>query len=473
MTRLRFSQPWVGIRHWRQFHRSTLAWVVAAMAALMVIVVTETTYNDSTDALIQLSDRATARQEARVLMGHLRDAETEQRGYLLTDRTTYLEPYQKSVAQVGTVVSKLRQLYDDEPKMRPVLQKIEIHVQQKLAEMASTLELHAQGRHAQWRDALASDQGQASMDMLRNLLGSVVEFETERIDAQRSTLFGMFNFNRAVVILMVGLTLLAVVLFLRESQLRGRAHDEHAADLRAERDQLEGEVARRTDELRELAQHLQNVREDERGHLARELHDELGGLLTAAKMDSARLRRHLGPDLNASAERILRHLNGTVDQVITLKRRIIEDLRPSTLSNLGLLAAVQLQVKEFRDHAEMNMNDLLEPVSLTPRAQMTVYRVIQESLTNIAKHAQATDVTVSLGNEGNRVLLSIEDNGCGFDTTQVKPMSHGLTGMRYRVEAEGGTVAIQSLPGQGTRLSVSLPSVLLSNAVAQPTAEAA
>lgn len=462
MTSLGATDSWHVARRLRRFHRSTLAWLLAAMGALVVVVINETIYNKATDSLAELTERATARVEARLLMSLLIDAEAAQRGYLLTERKVYLEPYDAAVAQVGEVLMRLHALYVDDPSMLKHVGSIDRKTQEKLAVMATTLAHHAQGQHAQWRAMLGSDLGKSMMDDLRTMLGAVVAYETERVVAQRKSLYDTFKLNRIVVNLMVAFTLLAVILFLRETQLRGRAQDEHAGDLRLERDQLELEVTRRTTELRDLAQHLQTVREDERGHLARELHDELGGLLTAAKMDSARLKRSLGSGLSPGADKILQHLNSTVDQVITLKRRIIEDLRPSALSNLGLLSTVQIQIKEFRDTSELQVHALLAPVVLTPRAQMTVYRVIQESLTNIAKHAQATEVTVTLGAEGNQVLLSIEDNGCGFDPNVVKPSSHGLTGMRYRVESEGGRVSVTTQPGRGTQLAVSLPSAMAS-----------
>ena len=120
-----------------------------------------------------------------------------------------------------------------------------------------------------------------------------------------------------------------------------------------ERDRLEGEVAARTAQLKELAQHLQTMREDERSRLARELHDELGALLTAAKLDVARLKSRLGASATPDAAERLAHLNETLNGGIALKRRIIEDLRPSSLSNLGLVAALEILLREFAARSEI------------------------------------------------------------------------------------------------------------------------
>ena len=215
-------------------------------------------------------------------------------------------------------------------------------------------------------------------------------------------------------------------------------------------------MARRTDELTELARHMQSAREDERARLARELHDELGALLTSAKLDAARLKRGLGEMAPEIAER-LRHLNATIDQGIALKRDIIENLRPSSLSNLGLVAALEIQAREFAKRADLAVNTELQEVSLSDGAQITAYRLVQESLTNVAKYADASQVTVTLQPKGEEAYLAVQDDGRGFDVRQVARETHGLRGMRFRVEAAGGRMAIESAPGQGTTIRAWLP----------------
>ena len=225
-----------------------------------------------------------------------------------------------------------------------------------------------------------------------------------------------------------------------------------------ERDRLEQEVAARTAQLKELAQHLQTIREDERSRLARELHDELGALLTAAKLDVARLKSRLGASASADAAERLAHLNEALNGGIALKRRIIEDLRPSSLSNLGLVAALEIQLREFAARSEIAVVDQLEPVEVSPAAQLTIYRLVQEALTNVVKYAKASEVVVTLqAPSGGGALVSVRDNGVGFDTDVPRLARHGLIGMRYRVEAEGGTMRLSSKPGEGTLIEATLP----------------
>jgi signal transduction histidine kinase len=198
------------------------------------------------------------------------------------------------------------------------------------------------------------------------------------------------------------------------------------------------------------------VREEERGHLARELHDELGALLTAAKLDVARLKSKLGTQAPEFAQR-LQHLTETLNSGIALKRRIIEDLRPSSLFNLGLTASLEILAREFAERSGIDVATNLEPVELDDSSQLTVYRLVQESLTNVGKYAQAEQVDISVRNQSGQIEVVIKDNGKGFELADVRTATHGLAGMKHRVEAAGGRLGVESAPGEGTRISALLP----------------
>jgi len=232
--------------------------------------------------------------------------------------------------------------------------------------------------------------------------------------------------------------------------------DEAAAPTR-----LEALVAQRTAQLVELTHHLQTAREDERSRLARELHDELGALLTAAKLDAARIRSRLAGTAPEALER-LAHLVQSLDLVIAFKRRITEDLRPSALAHLGLVAALEILCSDYAQASGVQVYTALQPVPLTPAGEITVYRVAQEAITNISKHAQAQQVCISLQPLGARVQLQVRDNGVGFDTQLSQRVAYGLVGMRFRVQAEHGTLVLDSAPGQGTRIAVTLPAAAAS-----------
>jgi signal transduction histidine kinase len=262
--------------------------------------------------------------------------------------------------------------------------------------------------------------------------------------------------NRIGVTAMAALSLLALFMYLRQTTALVRLREEQRRVAQAERDQFEREVVRRTAQLTELARHLQSVREDERNHLARELHDELGALLTAAKLDVARLKSRLGALTPEVAERI-QHLTDGLNSGIALKRRIIEDLRPSSLSNLGLVAALEILVREWAERTEIKVDSDFQPVRLRPSGELTIYRLVQEALTNTAKYAKASEVQVRLAAEDGEVLVTVRDNGSGFDVEAPQVSAHGLLGMRYRLETEGGALLLKSSAGRGTVIEARLP----------------
>jgi signal transduction histidine kinase len=209
-----------------------------------------------------------------------------------------------------------------------------------------------------------------------------------------------------------------------------------------------------TGRVPDLAQHLQLAREDERGRLARALHDELGALLTAAKLDTACIKtRTVAPE---ALDR-LAHLNATLNSVIALSRRIVEDLRPSSLDQLGLGPALEILACDFAAGGDTHIDCELQPVALSPQCRLTVFRLVQEALTNITKYAHAGLVHLTVAVHGDRALVTVDDDGVGFDTKCPKNGSYGLVGMRHRIEGDGGRLVIESSPGNGTRLSASLP----------------
>jgi signal transduction histidine kinase len=443
---------------------STYALPLALMTALVLAVINESGYRNALGAQHSTAERVDAQAELQELQRRLLDAETAQRGYLLSGRESYLEPYDSALASLPGLLRGLDAFYDSDLRRREPMQKVERAVEAKLSELALTLQLYREGKHEQWHQLMLSDIGREQMDELRRSVTLLRDVENESIRGNRAALVRTLSLSRIGIHLMALLALVALVLMLRKARALDRATAEHALALAAERDLLEQQVARRTAELTELARHLQTAREDERARVARDLHDELGALLTATKLDAARLKRTLGL-MSPEAEDRLKRLNATVDQGIAMKRRIIEDLRPSSLDNLGLVAALEIQAREFAQRTELAVRCELQPVQLGERAQITVYRLVQESLTNIAKYAKATQVTVRvLPQDDAQVRVSVQDNGVGFDPKLAQPRAHGLLGMRYRIEAEGGTMKVESAPGRGTTIQATLPGATASPA---------
>jgi len=275
----------------------------------------------------------------------------------------------------------------------------------------------------------------------------------------RKSVYQTLMFSRVGVAVLSAVMLLALILYLRKSHALVVQQQVAQRLVQAERDRLEVEVKHRTTQLTELTQHLQTAREDERSRLARDLHDELGALLTSAKLDAARMRSRLAGTAPEAMDR-LADLVAKLDSGIALGRRIIEDLRPSTLGHLGLVATLEILARDYAARSGVEVHCTLEPVSLEPNVELVIYRVVQEAITNITKYAGARNVWLSLTTHDGKVQVAVRDDGAGFDTSAQPPSAYGLMGMRFRVEAEGGELTLVSAPGEGSLVQVTLPEAL-------------
>ena len=218
-----------------------------------------------------------------------------------------------------------------------------------------------------------------------------------------------------------------------------------------------GEISQRTRELASLSAFLQTHYEREKARLARELHDELGGILTPAKMDLAWLEARLGGDAQYN-ERMSR-LSALIDQGIDLKRRVIEELHPSLLDHLGLAAALQWFVDEACRAAHMESKVTVSKLErLSPDLEIALYRIVQESVNNAVRHSRATRIELLIERTDDGLRLCIGDNGVGIaDLDSARKASHGLVGMTHRMRAINGTLDISSRSGEGTRVVAFVP----------------
>ncbi len=443
--------------HWLRKSRSmAISLPFALLAALLLIGINEVGHKRSQDAVQAMSHGQQTRNAANRLLQSMLDAETGQRGYLLTGNEGYLEPYDKAVITVQTNLEELHTQYLHSTEDLQQFALLALAVSRKLAEMELSLRLRRQGNEDAWKFILFTDVGREHMDSIRQLAHTLIERSSRKIQEHQSQIVQSLMLSRIGIATVTAIGLLAFYMYLRQARTLQQISQREQDVLEHERERLEGLVRERTASLSELASHLQQVREDERGFLARELHDELGALLTSAKLDVARLKSkidHQAPDI---AER-LKHLNETLNSGIALKRRIIEDLRPSSLSNLGLTAALEILTREHAEGAGIEVETNLEAVELTEATQLTVYRLVQEALTNISKYAKAKKVLVTVHGYPTHAAVQVRDDGAGFDPAGVGPTSHRLAGMRHRVEAAGGRLTITSSPDSGTLISAVLP----------------
>ena len=452
-------------RRWLpRVRKMALSLPMALLAALVLVGINETGHMRSQDAVEQMTQGIGTRNAINVLLQSMLDAETGQRGYLLTGNDAYLEPYDKAVANVQANLDTLRARFLNSADELQEFAFLSRQISRKLAEMELSLRLRRQGNEDAWKFILHTDVGKENMEGIRKHTQELLARNEERVKEEQAQVEQSLMLSRIGIATVTAIGLLAFYMYLRQVHALQVVSQREQALLEHERDRLEGLVRKRTATLSELASHLQQVREEERGHLARELHDELGALLTAAKLDVARLKSKIDATAPDIAER-LKHLTETLNSGIALKRRIIEDLRPSSLSNLGLTAALEILTREYAERAGIEVETSLEAVQLSESTQLTVYRMVQEALTNIGKYANASRVLVSVHSYPTHVDVQVRDDGVGFDPALVPPSSHGLAGMRHRVEAAGGRLSFTTSPGKGTLLSAVLP---MQRATAEP-----
>ncbi len=226
-----------------------------------------------------------------------------------------------------------------------------------------------------------------------------------------------------------------------------------------ERKRVEAEVQESYEQIRRLTAHLQNVREEERTHIAREIHDELGQQLTVMKMDISWMKKKINTgDVTAvppKMDELMEILDGTVASV----RRISTELRPSLLDDIGLIATIEWQAESFSKRTGIPVKlSIANELQIPSQHATGLFRIFQESLTNITRHANASQIVIHLDNNPNEFILQIEDNGVGFDKKQtVKTKTLGLLGMKERALMMKGEFLIESKPDNGTKVEVRVP----------------
>jgi len=227
----------------------------------------------------------------------------------------------------------------------------------------------------------------------------------------------------------------------------------------SDRKKFEEEVLQSRERLRDLAAHLQVVREEERRRIAREIHDELGQALTALKMDIYWLSHQLPKEKQLLLDKA-KAMSTLIDRTVKSVKRISSDLRPGLLDDLGLSAAIEWQAEEFTNRTGIQCEIFADPedIVLDEQRSIAIFRIFQETLTNVARHANATNVLATLKKEDGRVAMRVCDNGKGIDKKHISdPKSYGLIGMYERVHSLGGNLIINGIRRKGTTIEVSIP----------------
>jgi signal transduction histidine kinase len=235
--------------------------------------------------------------------------------------------------------------------------------------------------------------------------------------------------------------------------------NEHLKQMIAAQKEAEAEILSSREELRNLSRHLQTVREEERATISRDIHDDLGQLLTALKIDVLWLRSKLPGGQQQLLDKT-REMEGHFDEAVRIVKRISADLRPAILDDLGLTTAIEWHAQEFQKRTGIicEVDSAFDYRALDHSCSTALFRIIQEALTNVCRHAGATKVEVALAEIDDELIATVTDNGKGIAERQsADPLSLGLIGMRERARCFGGEVTISRLPDGGTSVRVIIP----------------
>ncbi|KAF0811654.1 Sensor histidine kinase ComP [Andreprevotia sp. IGB-42] len=392
-------------------------------------------------------------------------AESAERGFLINANDRYLRVYDQAVGharnQLGTLEDKYRAqaALPDAPEGRATqVQMLSTQTNRKLTELDLSLGFARRGDFARARETVGAEADfQQSQQLIRDIQ-SLINIETIELAQLRSQRLTMITILRVAIFLgwMMVLAVSIWVLLWMSGEIE--SGNRNANRLSERQEELDALVQERTEQLENLSLEYQASVESDRATLARELHDELGSILTATKMDISWIQRQLKevqPAITEKLQRMLRNL----DQGIQFKRRVVQDLHPTLLTTFGLIPSLRSLIEEAAQRNQWTLNLVLpeDSVDAGEVLNLICYRIVQESLNNSTKYARAAEVSVSLLIDDEHIKLDIEDNGVGVDLSTLTGESHGLRGIRQRVMATGGRLDIQSEPGNGFHTSVLLP----------------
>lgn len=435
-----------------------IAIALATVAALLLLLVNEGAYWQSRAAMDTLIAQGSSRIAIQRLMENAISAEAAQRDFVLSGDERLLRDVGKANSAVAQSFALLAQDRGGQPSFMAALDRARAKIETRLARVRQGVAMRRDGRVD---DSIALVlQSNSSIDLIQSLDNELLALEDEGRTQRRETVYTSILIARVGAMTVIALGLLVLLIYMRHTGAVRKHEIQIKEAEQIARTELQTEVTLRTTELTDLTRYLLVNREDERSRLARNLHDDLGALLTSAKLDVARIKTRMAKSAPESLD-LLAHLVTTLNACVALGRNIIENLRPSALENLGLTATLEILTSEFSKTSGIETHCELEPVLLSASAELMVYRVVQEALTNVSRYAKASKVTVSLRAQGNEVQLGVSDNGNGFDTRAKPPSAYGLRGMRFRVEAEGGALSVISSPGHGTQIvaTVTLPKI--------------
>lgn len=429
-----------------------LAFGCVMVLALLGITYTHSRMNAEVVALSDINQKRIDRLDQLWVL--LVDAQASALSFLLMRNDAYLEPYRSTATRLEPLMASMN--FDIPPDSDDYadLQDLKRLVDAKFQYLGEML---SRGGAPLVLSVEHGELGKQLMDEIRVRLAILKarrekvhqDFENMYLARAKKIQYVGYALGVASLLLILGL----FVVQQRQVALRARIQEL----LKTENSRLEAKVQARTLELSNLATNLTTAQEAERQHIARELHDEMGSALTAAKMDAGWLRRSLGTQVDELVQERMLRLIENIGSTISMTRRLVDDLQPPLLKGLGLVEALRSLGQQFEMEMSVVMDFPEHELSLSPEQSLALFRVAQESLTNVRKYAKASKVELSLKEKQGMVILSVADNGSGFNTENIELHGHGIAGMKHRAQMFNANLLLDSQAGRGTRIEVRMP----------------
>ena len=437
---------------------------IALITAISTVLFTDNwivTFSRQVEVLRILRDNVVVLHQLKF---DLLQAESAQRGYLLTSRNEYLAPFNLAIKQARNHLKNSEALLDESQieKNRPsnldLLKAISASVEAKSVEMMLVVKLVQQNKIAEAHQIVNLDMGRIEMQRFITTTDQFIETLANDVKVRLVERRNSVNLARASsisgAIVLILLVIMVIQQLLKElatkSRLQQQASNENA--------DYEVKLKQQTKLLRILALDYQADVERERQKLSRELHDELGSIFTATKMDLAWCIKKLADSAPEVAQKLAK-TTGYINQGIQYQRHIVQDLHPSMISTFGFWPALTALINDAAERNKWRLTlNLPHPTTpLNETISLVAYRIVQESLNNANKYAKASAVNVDVMLDDHHIKLEISDNGIGVDMQSLSGLTHGLSGMRHRVQAIGGHFEMLSIPSQGVLIKALIP----------------
>ncbi len=370
-------------------------------------------------------------------------AESGMRGYAISGDDKFLEQYQRSTSRILEQLEYLDGITPEGSPQELQLRQLNRMVEEKLAFTSGVVQMVRNGDLKGAGDTIATAYGKKLMDDIRDLIVGIQSGQNTLFEQSEQASIAR---SRKAIFNRLAMTLLSMLLLAGGYALI-------MGDI-AKRRRIEADLIRARDDLRRLARRQESVRESERQRLSRELHDGLGQTLTMMRIQASLMEGR------RATKRDIGRLKATAESAMDIVKRLSLDLRPPMLDDLGVAAAAEWLVKDFCGRVGLRHRLTVKPENLEPPAETgaAIFRILQEALTNAARHSRAGLVTVGLYGVGGGYRLTVKDDGRGFDPpSKADDSSLGIMGMRERAAACGGTLMIDSHPGRGTTIEALIP----------------